>query len=386
MPGRPQILSISFSRYVADARVLRQLAVLAEFGDVTTLGFGPKPEGSTTHLEIPESLPSLPQTISGVLRLALHLHSSVELAAPAAKKALQLLDGHRFDLIVANEARALPLAHKVASGAPVWGDMHEWSPEERTHVLSWRLLVAPFMRHICAKFLPMTDAVTTVNGSIAKLYDEQFGCHTEVVRNSIAAQDLDPQPVQDGRIRLVHSGGAVLGRNLEALIEATLSLDERFTLDFYLIESRDGGKYLDTLTKLAGSSSRIVFNAAVSPAELPATLNKYDVGIYTIPPQTTNHRLMLPNKFFDFVQARLALAFGPSVETSALIEKYGLGVIADDFSAAALARALAPLTRETIDHFKHNADLASVSLSSAEDESVQRALISRLLATDRFKA
>lgn len=380
MPGRPRILSISFSNFVADARVLRQLAVLAEFGEVTTVGYGPRPSNSAEHLEIPEELPSLPQTLSGVAGLALRRHTSVELAAPAIRKALQLLDGKSFDLVVANEARALPLAHTVSEGAPVWGDMHEWAPEERTHVLSWRLLVGPFMRHICAKYLPMTDAVTTVNGSIARLYDEQFGCRTEVIRNAIAFQKLEPSAMLRDRIRLVHSGAAVPGRNLETLIEATLKLDERFTLDLYLVKARDGGKYWKQLRDRSQGSSKINFHDAVAPGDLPATLNRYDLGVFILPPQTTNHRLMLPNKFFDFVQARLGLVFSPAVETSALIDQYGLGLVTGDFSAGSLVEALAGLTPRVVREFKDHSHAAAESLSSASDEAVQRALLSRLLA------
>lgn len=380
MPGRSRILSISFSNFIADARVLRQLAVLAEFGEVTTVGYGPRPGGSAEHLEIPEELPSLPQTLSGVTGLALGRHTSVELAAPAIRKALQLLDGKRFDLVVANEARALPLAHAVAAGAPVWGDMHEWAPEERTHVLSWRLLVAPLMRHICAKYLPMTDAVTTVNGSIARLYDEQFGCRTEVVRNSIAMQDLEPSAMSPDRIRLVHSGAAVPGRNLETLIEATLKLDERFTLDLYLVKARDGGKYWRRLRDRSQGSSKINFHDAVAPGDLPATLNRYDLGVFVLPPQSTNHRLMLPNKFFDFVQARLGLVFSPAIETSALIDQYGLGLVTGGFSTAFLVEALDRLTPGAVQEFKEHSHAAAESLSSVSDEAVERSLLPRLLA------
>ncbi len=383
MTGPARILSISFSEYVADARVLRQLRVLADYGKVTTIGYGPKPEGATEHLELVGSPASLPQTVTGVIRLALRMHRFADLTAPANRAALEMLAGREFDLVVANEARALPLAHTVAGGAPVWGDMHEWAPEERTHVLSWRLLVAPFMRSICARYLPRTAAVTTVNGSIAELYREQFGCDVEVVRNAIALQDLEPSPLEPGRIRLVHSGGAVPGRNLEALIDATLALDARFTLDLYLIEARDGGRYLQQLKARAAGSERISFHPAVKPSELPKTLNTFDMGIYVLPPQTTNHRLMLPNKFFDFVQSRLGMVFSPAVETSALIEKFGLGVILPDFETDSLTRSLASLTTRDVERFKAASHAAAPALSSAEDERVQRGIIERLLGRRR---
>ncbi|MCU1416323.1 MAG: hypothetical protein JWP32_497, partial [Schumannella sp.] len=316
MVERPRILSISFSPLRSDARVLRQLRLLGEAGDVTSLGFGPAPEpaaGSVSeHLEIPVSA-SLPQTPLGVLKLALHRHRSVELDAPAVRAALAVLKGRRFDLIVANEARALPLAFAIAGDSvPVWGDMHEWAPEERTHVLSWRLLVAPFMTWVCATYLPRCAAVTTVGSAIATLYHDRFGVRTEVVRNSLAPQDLAPSPLQPGRIRLVHSGAAVPGRNIEALIDGALAADERFTLDLFLVRGGDGGAYWKKLRALAAGSPRITFHDAVAPHELPGTLNAFDVGVYSVPIITTNHRYMLPNKFFDFVQARLAIVFSPT--------------------------------------------------------------------------
>ena len=62
---------------------------------------------------------SLPQTPSGVLTLALRRLKRAEMAAPGTKAALKLLEGRRFDLVVANDARALPLAFAVAHGAPI---------------------------------------------------------------------------------------------------------------------------------------------------------------------------------------------------------------------------------------------------------------------------
>ena len=101
--------------------------------------------------------------------------------------------------------------------------------------------------------------------------------------------------------------------------------------------------------------------------------------VFSLPPQTTNHRLMLPNKFFDFVQARLALVFSPSPETAKLMQEHDLGVITEDFSNAALTRAVASLTHADVERYKANTHRAARALSSAEDESVTRALLARLL-------
>jgi hypothetical protein len=262
----------------------------------------------------------------------------------------------------------------------VWGDMHEWAPEERAHVLSWRLLVKPYMYAVCAKYLPCTAAVTAVNASIAALYTERFGCPVEVVRNAGPYRELAPSPPVPGRIRLVHSGAAVPGRNLEGTIDAVKALDERFSLDLYLVKARDGGRYWQRLRELAAGDERIVFHDAVAPEALPRTLNQYDVGVFSLPPQTTNHRLMLPNKFFDFVQARLALVFSPSPETARLMREHDLGVVTEDFSTEALVRALSALAPEQVERYKANAHRAAKALSSDEDEAVTRGVLRRLLA------
>jgi glycosyltransferase involved in cell wall biosynthesis len=312
--------------------------------------------------------------------LALHRFDKVELSAPAVIDALRLIGDSRFDVVVANEARAMAVAVRVAHGAPIVADMHEWAPEERSHVRSWRLLVKPFMTHQCRKYLPKMAAVTVVNDAIGQLYLKHFGVLPQTVRNAGPYRDLKPGEVEDGHIKLVHSGGAVPGRNIEALIEAVRQLDPKFTLDLYLVPARDGGKYLDGIRGLIADEPRITLHPPVTPDELPAALNAYDVGIYSLPPLTPNHRLMLPNKIFDFIQARLAVVFGSAVETDRLISGHELGVIVPDFTAEAMRDALAPLTEQQVRVFKENTDKAAKVLNSAEDSAVTRTIVGGLLA------
>jgi hypothetical protein len=243
--NRPRILCISFSDINRDARVLRQLDVLADLGEVTTVGYGTAPRLATEHLRIDSDLPSLPQTPVGVALLAMRRFDRVEFLAPAVRAALDLLEGKRYDIVMANEARAMALGHRVAQGAPVVADMHEWAPEERAHVLSWRLLVRPYMTYQCRKYLPEMHAVSVVNDSIGDLYRNRFGIHPRTVRNTGRYHDLEPGEVREGAIRLVHSGAAIPGRNLETLIQAVTELPPAFTFDLYLVPGRDGGRYLD---------------------------------------------------------------------------------------------------------------------------------------------
>ena len=129
------ILVITFSDIPKDARVLRQLSVVREFGHVTTLAYGEKAEFADEHLRIDSSLPSLPQTPAGVAALAAHRFRTAERLIPAAKQGLKLVGNRKFDAIIANDARALPLGMAIAGDdTPVWADLHEWAPDRKSVV------------------------------------------------------------------------------------------------------------------------------------------------------------------------------------------------------------------------------------------------------------
>lgn len=108
-----------------DARVLRQISALEHVGEVTTVGYGDHPAGATHHFQIPDGNASLPQTIPGVLTLGLRQWKRAEMAAPASKRTVELVGDRRYDVVVANDARALPAAFAVANGAPIVADLHE---------------------------------------------------------------------------------------------------------------------------------------------------------------------------------------------------------------------------------------------------------------------
>jgi len=378
-PDHPRILCISFSPIHADSRVLRQLEVLRQHGDVTTVGYGPAPVGVGRHIEVPEKASSLPQTPLGVVRLALRRHNAVELKSPGERAVRrQVVDSGPYDLVVANDARALPLAFAAAGDAPVYADMHEWAAEERATVLVWRLLVGPYFEALCKKYLPRAAAVTSVSSGLAGLYQDRYGVATDVVRSAADFQNLAPSQVDPHEIHLVHSGTADAERNIVELIDAVDQLGGRFTLDLYLLEVPGG--HLEFIRKKAASTPGVTVHPPVPPETLPRVLNQYDLGVFLYPLKTLSHLYHLPNKFFDFVQARLGLVFSSAPEIDAHIERYGLGVITADTTADALVAALRDLTSDDVTRYKKAADRAARALSSEPDRAAQGALVARLLA------
>lgn len=376
---RNRILCVSFSPLQSDSRVLRQVRVLQEFGDVVTVGYGPPPLPEVEHIEVPDGAPSLPRSLQGVIQLALRHYTEASPRTPGADAVVdRIRDSGPYDLIVANDARALPLAFSVADSAPVWADMHEWAPEENSTNLIWKALVRPYMDWLCRHYLPRCVVVTTVSDSISDLYAQTYGVHPTVIRNTGPFRDLRPTATCDDSIRLVHSGAALKNRNLENLILAVRELDQRFSLDLYLIDTEGN---VGKLKRLAGSDKRVRFHEPVPPGSLPSELNKYDLGVFLLPPRTVNYEYMLPNKMFDYVQARLGVVFGPAVETDRIINEFNLGVITSGWGAADLRKSLEGLTTRQVAEHKLASHQAAHALSNEADLEAQRESLRKILGT-----
>ena len=91
------------------------------------------------------------------------------------------------------------------------------------------------------------------------------------------------------------------------------------------------------------------------------------MGLFLIPPVNFSYQMTLPNKFFEFIMAGLAVAIGPSPAMASIVEQYGLGVVADSFEPEDLARRLNALSADDIDAMKHRS-LAVARELNAENE------------------
>ena len=180
-----------------------------------------------------------------------------------------------------------------------------------------------------------------------------------------------PQLVDPAHIRLVHHGLASRSRRLELMIEMMNHLPARFTLDMILIPADK--RYLAKLRALCATRPRLRLLPPVPFEELISTTNAYDIGVFLVPPVSFNLRFTLPNKFFEFVQARLMVAVGPSPEMARLVREHDLGVVADDFQPASLAAVLARLSADDIARFKLQSHRAAAELNSDQTNAVVRA-------------
>lgn len=282
------------------------------------------------------------------------------------------------DLIINHHLNTLELAValKKQFGVPLVSNLHEYYPREFEDQEVWLKYEAPKKISICKSFLPQADQVFSVCEGIKEEYEKQFGVTSVVVRNDKPFCDLHASTNSTDVIRLIHHGAALKSRNLHLLIEAVKDL-KGFSLDLMLLPTQQD--YFDELSELCANHDHINTIPPVDPKEIITFINQYDVGVFLLEPVNFNYKMALPNKLFEFVQARLAIAITPNQEMVRIVNQFDLGVIAKDYSVDAFRNALLQLDKESIAKFKSQAHMHALELSSNSTYETIRTEVKQLI-------
>ena len=367
MNSKPSLAILAFSPIRRDARVLRQIIYLASRFSVVVLGYGEVdslPPG-VAYYAIQE-----PSGIGLERKLRTSLYLPLGRLFPAwayeawywqrsdRQAMFERLNELSPHLIHANDWDTLPIAIKIAqkTGARVLLDLHEYSPRQFENRIYRRTIFNPMIDYFLKRYGSMADVVITVNQVIAERYAREYQFHPSIVMN---APSLDTTPsfnITDAQhIRLIHHGAASRDRKLEMMIHTLAQTDSRYSLTFMLVGEDQA--YIKALKLLSEeiAPGRVVFQPPVPPTQIVSHIKQFDLGFFLLPPTSFSYYAALPNKFFDFVMAGLAVCIGPSLEMARLVDQYKFGAVAASFEPGDAAQLLNSLTAKDIDQMKHNA-------------------------------
>ena len=122
----------------------------------------------------------------------------------------------------------------------------------------------------------------------------------------------------------------------------------------------------------------VCFRDPVPLTRICDVLNDYDIGVFILPVNGPNAKYALPNKLFEFVQARLAIAVSPNPGMSAVVTGFGLGVVARDFTPKGMAAAIGGLSRADIKRYKESADHAAGKITAESNARIWRGIMRAL--------
>jgi glycosyltransferase involved in cell wall biosynthesis len=206
----------------------------------------------------------------------------------------------------------------------------------------------PFVRAtwqaIERRYIRRADAVMTVNDSIADVLATTYGISRPTVLPNIP--DLPPPPPSDrlrrelaipddGRTLVLYQGLFREGRGLLALIDAAREIDS-----IRLAFIGEGPLEEEVLRQSGSLGDRAHVHTFVHPSDLPDFTVGADVGACLIEPITESLRLSLPNKLFEYLNARVPVLASPLPEIQRIVDAYDVGTLADPTDSGAIVDAL----------------------------------------------
>ncbi len=377
-----KVLVLVFSNLRHDARVKRQVTWLKKKYSVTVACFDSDDISGVKIVRIEQTKLSLARKALLGASLALKNYRIAYRLFHNYKYLENELD-NSYDLIIANDIDTLPLAFQLNPAAKIVLDAHEYAPRHFENSRTWKVFFQPFYIYLCKKYIPRVSAMLTVGEGLGREYARNFSVKPTVISNATNYHETMPSDVEGDSIRLIHHGIANPSRKLELMVEMMRHLDNRFTLDMILMTSDYAAAktkaYIQRFKEQAEQDPRIRFLPSVASDQVVSTINRYDIGVFLIPPVNFNYANTLPNKLFEYIQARLGVAIGPTPEMAAIVNRYQNGVISDDFDPVNLAQKLNSLTKEDIIRFKDQSAVAARDLNAEKNGVVFDQLIESVL-------
>jgi hypothetical protein len=378
------ILVLVFSNLKHDARVTRQINFLRKEHRVTVVCFDAEDTPGVTFIRVTQTkLTVFRKALMAISLLSRQYNAAYQLFHSYGHL-MEQLSSKRFDLIVANDIDTLPLAFKFKGNTKIIFDAHEYAPRHFENNKIWKTFFQPFYIHLCKKYIPGVDGMLTVGKGLANEYEKHFGVKPVIITNATRYHDIVPAPIKPDTIRLIHHGIANPSRRLELMVEMMDHLDERFTLDLMLMTSDFASAqtkaFIENLKTSASKNPKIKILPPVKSHAVVTTIQPYDIGVFLLPPVNFNYENTLPNKLFDFIQARLGIAIGPTPEMASIVNHYSIGVVSEEFTAKSLAAKLNALTTEQVASFKSNAGIAAKELNAERNEEIFNRLVKEALS------
>jgi len=359
---KKHILILSYSHLHKDPRILRQIKAYIENYTITTIAYSKSGLENFYYTIYKEPHFSLKRKLRRVIEFFIFRDYKKYYFDDFKKTLINDHINNKYDLIIANDIQTLPLAIAISnSSKKVYFDAHEYHPEQFNNSLYWRIKDKPYVAFLCKNYIPLADYFTTVNESIAKAYFDYLNIKPKVINNAADFHQLKANQINPSNIRLIHHGAAVLGRNLERIIDVMKYLDDKYTLDIFLAGNKT---YIKKLIEYSQGINNVSVLPPIDKDKIITVSNNYDIGIYILPPTNFNSKYALPNKVFEYMQARLALVVSPNPEMKNFVLNNGLGICSVDYTSKALASAIKGLSLDDVINFKNASNNKSMELSN----------------------
>lgn len=277
---------------------------------------------------------------------------------------------HHPGIWLANDWTALPIARRLAAeqGVPYAYDTHELAVDEYAQRLLWRVTQRPVIAAIERDGIVGSAVTSCVSQGIADRLHELYRLPEKplLIRN-MPRYEAHPYRPCGETIQVLYHGVVNVGRGLEACIDSVALWRPELRLT---IRGPGPAEYLEALAariKAAGLSDRVTLAPPIPMIDLVREAARFDVGLFALPGHSKQNVHVLPNKFFEYTMAGLALCISDLPEMTALLRQHDLGRSIPDVTPQAIAAAINGFDRASIDlHKRHALEAAKLLNWEAE--------------------
>ena len=379
METQPRRALIMGHKFVASApRLLREVDwLISEGWLVDTIGLGEKSPSNGTHISV--RLPGPLKRYGAYLLRDTRLRFSFLYGNHLPPNFESELAS--YDLLVVHDPTFTPWKdlRSVANstgGKGIHVDLHENHVDtlsrnliEKIAFESYRRWELSQLKTFISDLAPMST-VSSVSPWISERFESFLGTTVSTIRNAPKRLVADPSSLDIENIQLVHHGVGTTHRGIEQSIFAMRNLPANYTLNFHLVSRPIYMLKVRLLSLILGVKKRVVFHDPVATAEISGSINKYDIALIVIPPITENERHAFPNKFFESIQAGLAIMTGPNPLMSKIVSDYNLGFVIKGWKSKDIVAGLLNTPAAEICLYKENTQVVSKEFCSDADRNV----------------
>jgi glycosyltransferase involved in cell wall biosynthesis len=261
------------------------------------------------------------------------------------------------DVYHAQDQRALPACFMAAviRRKPLVFDAHEL-PLSDGAVKRWRRLHALATRFLIT-VLPRCTGIITVSAPIAQEICNRYRIpEVSLVRNIPAYQIVPRSNIlrqhlgvsQDVRIAL-YQGGMQSNRGLDRLVRAAPFLGPDILIVMLGPTTRETQQQLRALIASEGVADRVKILPPVPYAELLEWTASADVGLIIYSPDdSSNMKMCLPNKLFEYLMAGLPVLASELDAVVEVIKSYGVGQVVSSLAPADVGAAITDMVADPV--------------------------------------
>lgn len=288
------------------------------------------------------------------------------------------------DLIVSNDTDTLPAAYLASKlkNSQHLHDCHEYFtgvPE-----LVGRTRTTAIWKGFENVIFPRLRYVTAVNGSIAGLYEQEYGIKVQVLRN-VPFRKKEGKSGLRGRFSIpddtriiLYQGAVNIDRGLEEAVLAMKYLQSRAVM--VILGTGDIVDKIKTLIRSENLEHKVILAGQIPFSELHDMTSGADIGLSIEKNKGINYYYCLPNKLMDYIQAHVPVIVSPFPEMKRIIETYNIGEFIASHEPEKFAGQLDRILKDTptLELYQKNTARAAEELCWENEETILREILEEL--------